>query len=323
MKTVPRNPLVTALVYDGLTSFEFFCAAEIFGLPRTGFPDDWYRFETVAAEPGPVRGKFGVQIIADAGLERLADAGTVVVPGWRYIDTPVPEDLVDALRTAHARGARLVSLCTGAFLLAATGLLDGRRATTHWMHTDELQRRHPRVQVDPDVLYIDEGQLLTAAGSAAGIDLCLHIVRGDHGAEVANRVARRLVVQPYRDGGQAQFIERPVPSRERDTLAPVLEHMNRHLHAELRIAELANRAAMSERTFMRRFKQSTGIAPAEWISLARVARARELLETTSLPMDRVAVDCGFGSATNLRHHFRRRLGITPVMYRNRFNRQSA
>ncbi|HEX6928069.1 MAG TPA: transcriptional regulator FtrA [Gammaproteobacteria bacterium] len=318
-----NNPLVASLVCDGISVFEFFCSAEIFGLPRPELGPDWYRFETVAAEPGPFHGNFGVQIVPDAGLERLADAGTVLVSGWKNIDAPVPEKLIEALRAAHARGARLVSVCSGSFVLAATGLLDGKRATTHWMHADALQRRYPKIKVDPDVLFVDEGQVLTSAGSAAGIDLCLHIVRRDHGAVIANHVARRLVVSPYRDGGQAQFIERPVPVRERDLLTQAMEHMQRHLDGGLRIAELASIAAMSERTFMRRFKQSTGMTPAEWISVARVDRARELLETTALPMDRIAVDCGFGSAANLRHHFRRRLGITPVMYRDRFNRQSA
>lgn len=316
-----ENPLVTALVYEGLCNFEFFSAAEIFGLARPELGPNWYRFETVG--DGPARGHFGTQVLPDAGLERILAAGTVLVSGWKSIDTPVPDTLIQLLRAAHDRGARLVSVCSGSFVLAATGLLDGKRATTHWMYADAFQQRFPNIEVDPDVLYVDEGQLLTSAGSAAGIDLCLHLVRRDHGAEIANHVARRLVVSPCRDGGQAQFIERPVPLREKDMLTPVLEHVRHHLDRELRIADLAGMAAMSERTFIRRFKQSTGMTPTDWISTARVDRARELLETTSLPIDQVAANSGLGSATNLRHHFRRTLGITPAAYRERFNQRRA
>src|SRR6185312_5704877 len=236
-RRTPPNPLVAALVYDGLCGFEFACAAEVFGLPRPELQPGWYRFETCAAERGPLRGQYGMRVTADAGLERLADAGTIIIPGWKGLDVPVPTRVLDALREAHARGARLLTICSGAFVLAATGLLDGRRATTHWRYADALQRRYPRIKVDPAVLYVDEGQLLTSAGSAAGLDLCLHLVRRDHGPDIANQVARRLVIPPHRDGGQAQFVERPVARREADPLSRVMDTMLRRLARPQPIAE--------------------------------------------------------------------------------------
>lgn len=314
----PFNPLAVALVYDGLCAFEFACAAEVFGLPRPELGPGWYRFETCAPQRRAVRGQYGMRITADGGLDRLATAGTVIVPGWSGVDTPVPAAVVDALRTAHARGARLLSICSGAFVLAATGLLDGRRATTHWRYADALRQRYPSVRADPDVLYIDEGQLLTSAGSAAGLDLCLHLVRRDHGADVANQVARRLVIPPHRDGGQAQFVERPIQKRERDALSPLLDIIRRRLDRPFPIAELARMASMSERTLIRRFKDATGTTPADWLTTVRVDRARELLESSSHSIDAIAEQTGLGSAITLRHHFRRKLGISPTAYRNRF-----
>jgi AraC family transcriptional activator FtrA len=263
-----------------------------------------------------------LRVVADGGLERLAGAGTIVIPGWKAIDAPVPPRVLDALRQAHARGARLVSICSGSFVLAATGLLDGRRATTHWRYAGTLQRMYPRIAVDPDVLYVDEGQVMTSAGSAAGLDLCLHLVRRDYGPDVANQVARRLVIPPHRDGGQAQFVERPVPKQAAGTLSKVIASMQRRLAEPQPVAELAALAAMSERSFMRRFKQATGATPADWLIAARVDRARELLEGTSMPVDAIADACGFGSATTLRHHFRRRLGTSPSAYKARFARDS-
>jgi AraC family transcriptional activator FtrA len=312
------NPLVAALVYDGLCGFEFACAAEVFGLPRPELEPDWYRFETCAAERGTLRAQHGLRVTADAGLERLVEAGTIIIPGWKGIDTPVPTRVRDALREAHARGARLLSICSGSFVLAATGLLDGRRATTHWRYADALQRMYPRVTVDPAVLYVDEGQILTSAGSAAGLDLCLHLVRRDHGPDIANQVARRLVIPPHRDGGQAQFVERPVPRREASALSKVIDTMQRRLARRQPVAELAAMAAMSERSFMRHFRAATGMSPASWLISARVDRARELLEGSALSIDAIAAECGFGSAITLRHHFRHKLGISPGAYRERF-----
>jgi AraC family transcriptional regulator, transcriptional activator FtrA len=318
------NPLVVALVYDGLCAFEFSCAAEVFGLSRPELGPDWYRFETCAAKSRSVRGQYGMRIQAAGGLDRLLAAGTIVIPGWEGVDVPVPPGVLDTLRQAHARGARLLSICSGAFVLAATGLLDGKRATTHWRYAEELRRRHPKVRVDPHVLYVDEGAVLTSAGSAAGLDLCLHLVRRDYGPAIANHVARRLVISPHRDGGQAQFLERPVDhrdrsSREREPLSALLDKIRRRLGEPLRIGELARLAAMSERTFMRRFRAATGLSPADWITRARVDRARELLESTTLPIDHIAERCGLGSPTTLRHHFRKKVGVSPADYRKRFS----
>ena len=313
------NPLVVVFVYDGLCAFEFSCAAEVFGLPRPELGPGWYRFETCAMNGRNIAGQYGLSMEVDGGLNRIAAAGTIIIPGWRGVGVPVPAPVIDALRTAHNRGARLLSICSGSVVLAATGLLDGKRATTHWRYADELQRLYPNIQVDPDVLYVDEGQILTSAGSAAGLDLCLHLVRRDYGAAVANQVARRLVIAPHRDGGQAQFLERPVDQRERGSLSALLDKMTRRLSERLRITELARLAAMSERTFMRRFRAATGMTPADWITRVRVDRARELLEGTELSIDQIAARAGLGTATTLRHHFRRKVGVSPLEYRRQFS----
>ena len=318
-----RNPLVVALVYDGLCAFEFSCAAEVFGLARPELGPDWYRFET-CSRGRSVSSQYGMRMRAANGLERLHAAGTIVIPGWQGIDVPVPQAILDALRGAHARGARLLSICSGAFVLAATGLLDGRRATTHWRYAEALQRRYPAICVDPNVLYVDEGSVLTSAGSAAGLDLCLHLVRRDYGSAIANQVARRLVIPPHRDGGQAQFLERPVEDRERKSgqpksLSVLLDKIRKRPGQPWRIGELARLAAMSERTFMRRFRAATGLSPADWVTRARVDAARELLENTALPIDHIAERCGLGTPTTLRHHFRKKVGVSPAQYRKRFS----
>jgi AraC family transcriptional activator FtrA len=321
------NPLVVAFVYDGLCAFEFSCAAEVFGLPRPEFGADWYRFETCSAKTGSVRGQYGMRMRADAPLHRLHSAGTIVIPGWAGVDVPVPQELCQALREAHARGARLLSICSGAFVLAASGLLDGKRASTHWRYADALQSRYPQIRVDADVLYVDEGGVLTSAGSAAGLDLCLHLVRKDYGSAIANHVARRLVIPPHRDGGQRQFLERPVARRAvgegedtgRDSMAALLDKIRRRLGEPWRIGGLARLAATSERTLMRRFRAATGLSPADWITRARVDRARELLESTAMPIELVAECCGLGSPTTLRHHFRKKVGVSPADYRRRFS----
>ncbi|WP_161805600.1 helix-turn-helix domain-containing protein [Frateuria defendens] len=233
--------------------------------------------------------------MAEQGLEALAKAGTVIVPSWRGVDAPPPPALLDALRAAHARGARLLSYCSGVFVLAATGLLDGRRATTHWRYAEALAARYPRIRVEPDVLYVDEGSLLTSAGSAAALDLSLHLIRRDYGPRAANLVARRVVVPAHRDGGQAQFIAAPLPERG-DTLGRLLDWMRRHLDQALPLEELAARANLSERTLMRRFHAATGCSPKQWLIRERVNRARELLESGTQGLDRVAERCGFGCA---------------------------
>jgi len=313
------NPLVVALTYDGLCAFEFACTAEIFGLPRPELGTGWYRFETCSLGGRQIRGQYGYRMSVDGGLERLDRAGTIMIPGWQGVDVPVPKPTVNALQRAHSRGARLLSICSGSFVLAAAGLLDGKRATTHWRYAEKLQRSYPHVRVDPDVLYVDEGQILTSAGSAAGLDLCLHLIRRDFGAEIANQVARRLVISPHRDGGQAQFLDRPVDRRERGPLSVVLERMRNRIRQPMSISEMAKWAAMSERTFMRRFHAATGMTPGEWITHQRIGLAKDLLERSRLGVDQVAARSGLGTAMTMRHHFRRHIGLSPAEYRKRFS----
>ena len=319
-----RNPLVVALVYDGLCAFEFSCAAEVFGLSRPELGPDWYRFETCSLKGASVSSQYGMRMKAANGLDRMTAAGTIVIPGWAGIEVPVPHAILEALRSAHARGARVMSICSGAFVLAATGLLDGRQATTHWRYAEALQRRFPKIGIDANVLYVDEGSILTSAGSAAGLDLCLHLVRRDYGSKVANQVARRLVIPPHREGGQAQFLERPVEDRarraeQRGSLAVLLDEIRKQPGKRWHIAELARLAAMSKRTFMRRFRAATGFSPADWVTRARVDAARELLENTTLSIDHIAEHCGLGTPTTLRHHFRKKVGLSPTQYRKGFS----
>ncbi|MFN6943142.1 MAG: transcriptional regulator FtrA, partial [Parvibaculum sp.] len=315
---------VVTLAYDGLCTFEFGVAVEVFGLARPEMGEDWYRHATAAIEPGPLRAAGGLTVSASGGLELLNEADLIVVPGWRGIDELVPVSLIEALRAAHAGGARLMSLCSGVAVLAATGLLDGRKATTHWRYSDRIAQRYPAIHLDPDVLYVDEGQILTAAGSAAGIDLCLHVVRRDFGADAANSAARRLVVPPHREGGQAQFIERPVPQeREGQRMGPLIDWIEANLQREVTLAEMAARAGMSSRTFQRRFRDLTGHSLGEFLMTRRLRHACDLLERgASLSLDDIAVASGFGTPATLRHHFRTRLQTSPAAYRARFG-QSA
>ncbi|MCZ8316597.1 transcriptional regulator FtrA [Phreatobacter sp.] len=317
------GPLVVAIAYDGLCTFEFAIAAEVFGLARPEMGASWYRFATAAADPGPLRAHGGLRVEVDGDLALLGEADLIVMPGWKGMDIPVPDRLRDALLAAHARGARLASICSGAFVLAATGLLDGKRAATHWRYADALRRTRPHVTVDASVLYVEEGRVLTSAGSAAGIDLMLHIVRSDFGAEAANSVARRLVMPAHRSGGQAQFVERPVPKRRDSRLAPLLDRMRGELQRRWTIRDMAREAALSERSFLRRFAEATGTSPGEWLAGARVDEARRLLEATTLPVEDVARLSGFGSTAALRHHFSRATALSPRDYRERFGHQAA
>ena len=270
-----ENPLVVAVAYDGLCTFEFGLVVEMFGLPRPEMGDDWYKFAVASIEVGELRATGGVRILADGGLDLFEQAGTIIMPGWRGVEHAVPEALTEALRRAHANGARILSICSGVFVLAAAGLLSGRRATTHWRYADLLAERYPDVAVEPNVLYVDEGSVLTSAGSAAGIDLCLHLIRRDFGTEAANKVARRLVVAPHREGGQAQFVERAVPPpHEGIRLSPLLERMRTELRQDFSIATLAKAAGMSPRTFLRRFEAATGTTPAKWLLSERLAKVR-------------------------------------------------
>ncbi|MBA2282762.1 MAG: helix-turn-helix domain-containing protein [Acidimicrobiia bacterium] len=322
-----RRHVVAAVAGAEVAAFELGVAHEVFGLDRSELVDPWYEFRLVATAGCPIAvTDGGYTIDTPWDLDALADADTIVVPAWKSHSTnPAPPALLAALRSAHARGARLLSVCSGAFLLAEAGLLDGRRAATHWMYTAELARRYPLIDVDPDVLYVDGGDgIYTSAGTAAGIDLCLHIVRLDHGAEVTNAVARRMVVPAHRDGGQAQFVAAPVPDRpDDDTLAPTLDWAVAHLDLPLTVEDLARRALMSPRTFARRFRMATGTTPLQWLLRQRIGHAQQLLEVTELPVEIVATRCGFGSATALRVHFKRLTGTTPQHYRRTFRREAA
>jgi AraC family transcriptional regulator, transcriptional activator FtrA len=309
---------VVCIAYDGWTLFEAGIAAEVFGAARPELGRPLYRFRVARAEPGALRAAGGLRIEVDGGLHLLRRAGLVIVPGWRDVHEQPPEQLLRALRRAHSRGAQLMSICSGAFVLAATGLLDGRAATTHWRYAEAFRRRFPAVLLQPDVLYVDHGDVLTSAGSAAGIDACLHVVRRDHGPQVANLVARTMVTPPQRDATQAQFVPRPVPAEAGHGIAPVLDWARLHLARPIRVAELAGRAAMSQRTFLRRFSDQVGMTPAEWLRRERVAAAQELLESTPERIEQVAARVGFGSAAALRAAFGDIVGAPPSSYRKLF-----
>jgi len=305
---------VVGLIAGEVVAFDLAIPAQVFGREREHYA--W----TVCAPGGPcaVPTETGFDVVVPAGLDALAHADTVVVPGIGDRAWPIGEDALDALRAAAARGARVASICTGAFVLAAAGLLDGRRATTHWQYAERLQRAFPAVDVDPDVLFVDEGDVCTSAGVAAGIDLCLHLVRRDHGAEVANAVARRIVVAAHREGGQAQFVERPLPAEPGTGLAATRAWMLERLDAPLTVPDLARHAGYSPRSFARRFVAETGTTPLQWLIARRVVEAQRLLEGTDLGVDEVAARAGFGTAPALRKHFARALGTSPAAYRRAF-----
>jgi AraC family transcriptional activator FtrA len=310
--------LVVALAYDRLCTFEFGCTVELFALERPELDVDWYAFAVCAVEPGPIRAAGGITISASHDLSLLERADTIVIPGWRDADEAPPDALLDRLRAAHARGARLCSICSGVFVLAAAGLLDGQRATTHWRYTEQLKQRYPAIDVLPGDLYVDSGQLITSAGSAAGLDMLLHLVRRDYGARVGNLVAQRLVVAPHREGGQAQYLPRPMAHDERGRLTRLMDWVRAHPEERHTVASMAERAAMSARTLQRQFQDATGFGPVEWVARERVALVKDLLETTDLPLAQLAQRAGFGSEESLRHHFRRVAATSPGAYRRRF-----
>ncbi|NOW48916.1 AraC family transcriptional activator FtrA [Novosphingobium sp. SG751A] len=316
----PQSPLVVALLYDGLCTFEFGIVAEVFGLFRPEMGPDWYRFASAAIEAGPLRAHGGFSILPTGGLDLLEQADMVIVPGWKGAEAPVPEELVAQLRRVHARGGRLASICSGAFVLAATGLLDGKKATTHWRYAEILRQHYPAITVDEASLYHGEDNIFTSAGSAAGIDLMIEIVRQDYGPDAANSVARRIVMPAHRSGGQAQFLERPVRTRPDTEISPLLDLMRQDIHRPWTIALMARQAAMSRRTFERRFIEATGQGPGEWLAAERVEAAKDILIRTQRPMEEIAAAVGFGSAHALRHHFRARLSLSPSEYRREFGR---
>ncbi|MGI3779358.1 MAG: helix-turn-helix domain-containing protein [Janthinobacterium lividum] len=306
-------------VLNGMPLFEIGVVGEVFGMPRPDLLVRPYTVQVCTVGPGPIRTQGAqVTIVGGAGLDEICSAETVVVPALPSHDAVVPPDLVEALRVASRGGARIAAVCTGAFALAAAGLLDGRRATTHWMYTDGLAARFPAVEVDPSVLYIIDGPVATSAGTAAGIDLCLELVRLDHGTAVAAEVARRLIVPPHRQGGQAQYVSTPVPNAAGSALAPLLDWARSRLDRALTLGLLAREAGMTTRTLTRRFTAELGMAPLQWLTSERVRRAQQLLENTSLSVEQVAQQSGLGSAGNLRIHFVRQAGITPSAYRTAF-----
>lgn len=310
---------VAVIVQDGFAPFEFGVACEAFGLDRSadGVPN--FDFRIVTPDPGAVASKMPFSINIENDLSFAYEADLVVVSPttpeyWAHVD----ERVLDVIRHAVAREAWVLSVCSGSFLLAAAGVLDGRRATTHWMYAQRMAEMYPLVDVDPDVLYVQDGRIITSAGTAAGLDACLHLLRQELGAEMTNTIARRMVVPPQRDGGQAQFIDKPLPVAASMSLAPVSDWMLQNLRADLSVDQLAARAHMSPRTFARRFKADFGATPAAWLSRQRILHAQRLLEKTDLGLDRIAYESGFGSAAVLRQNFARTLGLTPTAYRARF-----
>jgi AraC family transcriptional activator FtrA len=314
---------VAAVLIDGVAPFEFGVVCDVFGIDRTDDGVPPFEFRVCGERPGePLRTSVSAQLIPEFGLDALDDADLITVPaaGIREVYPPA---VLDALRRAAARGATLLSVCTGAFVLGAAGLLDGRRCTTHWRYAEEFALRFPDAQLDPDVLYVDDGNIVTSAGTAAGIDACLHLVRRELGSRPAAAVARRMVVAPHREGGQRQFVELPIPECTGDSLQPVLSWMLDHLSTEHTVADLARRARMSDRTFARRFVAETGTTPHRWLSMQRVLLARQLLEDTHFGIDEIAERSGFGSAALLRHHFHRVVGVAPKDYRRTFAQRPA
>jgi transcriptional regulator GlxA family with amidase domain len=310
---------VAVPVLDGVFAFELGVLCEVFGLDR---PDEpllpTFTFDLCTDSPGPVRTKSGFDLVVQHDFSRLDDADLIAVPAISR-ESPPPPALLAALRRAVDRGAQVMSVCSGAFILGEAGVLDGRDCTTHWTYTAELQRRFPQARVNPDVLYVDSDGVLTSAGTAAGIDASLYLVRREFGTNVANRMARRMVTPPHREGGQRQYVDQPVPC-EVDTLSETLEWMLAHLAEEMTVDQLAARAHLSPRTFARRFRAETGTTPLQWLTDQRILHARRLLEDTAQPVEVVADLVGFGSASVLRHHFTRRVGTTPQSYRRTFAR---
>jgi transcriptional regulator GlxA family with amidase domain len=315
--------VVAAVVGEGALTFDLAVPSEVFGLDRSDIVRPWYEFRLVSVDPTPIRTNTGFTIGTPYGLPDLAGADTVIVPGWSDPDRRPSAELVEALRAAHARGARVVSLCTGAFVLADAGLLRGRRATTHWMYAERLRARAPEATVDDRVLYVHDDGVFTSAGTAAGIDLCVHLVRLDHGTAVANTVARRIVMPPFREGGQAQYVEQPLGVVREQPLAALLDWARTRLGQGVDVRALAQHAHLSPRSLRRRFADILGVAPEEWLRRERVRLAQQLLETTDQPVERIAATAGFPSPAAMRGQFVARLMVSPTGYRRTFRQQPA
>ncbi|WLS46060.1 DJ-1/PfpI family protein [Micromonospora profundi] len=318
-----RPHRIAVLALDQVVGLDLGTPAQVFSTAWGA--DDTSRYDVRVCTPGglPVRSTAGFQVLPDHGLELLETADTVIVPGIHagtaLTDGSIQPEVTEALRSAYDRGARVMSICTGAFVLAAAGLLDGRRATTHWAYAQRFRRLHSRVDLDPAVLFIVDDRVLTSAGVAAGIDLCLHVIRLDHGSEAANRVARRCVMPPWRDGGQAQYIEQPVPKVTDTSTANTREWVRQRLHEPIALRDLAEHARMSVRTFTRRFRSETGLSPAQWLLQQRTDHARLLLETTDLTVDQIAHRSGFNTTAALRQQLHQRIGVSPTTYRRTFH----
>lgn len=313
-----KKHLVVALAYDQLCTFEFGCTVELFALARPELGVQWYEFAVCAAEQGPIRAAGGITLAAPYSLDLLDRADTIVIPGWRDADEAPPPALLDKIRAAYERGARLCTICSGVFILAAAGILAGKRVTTHWRYAERLAQRYPELEVEADALYVDQGQIITSAGSAAGLDMLLHLVRRDYGAKVGNMVAQRLVIAPHREGGQAQFVPRPMPQDEAGRLSRLMDWLRARPAEAHTVASMAQQALMSPRTLQRQFVEATGLGPIAWLIRERVAFARELLENPAMPLTQVAELAGFGSEESLRRHFRLQVGTSPGAYRKRF-----
>lgn len=316
--------LVAVAVTDAVPMFELAVPYEVFGIDRSDIVEPWYELRLCAAEPGPLRTTAGLRVHTRYGVEDLLGADTVLVPACsRATQVDPPAALVQAVRTAHRAGSRIVSICTGAYVLGAAGLLDGRRATTHWMNCLDFAGRFPRTEVDPTALYVDDGEIVTSAGTASAIDLCLHLVRRDHGAAVAAEVARRMVVPPHREGRQTQVPRIVARGGSAGGLGPALEWARQRLQQPLTVADLAGQAHLSSRTFARRFRDTLGTTPLQWLLEQRVRLAQELLETSDEPVEWIAHRTGFGDAANLRRHFSRVAGVSPRTYRHVFRYRAA
>lgn len=313
---------IVCVTLPGMAPFEFGVICEVFGIDRSDQGGPKFDFHVTTAEPGAVRTKMGFEIVVHEDLSAAADADLIAIPAYEA-GTAIHPDILQVVRDAEARGAWILSVCSGAFVLGKAGVLNGRRSTTHWMYTDDLARLYPETEVDPDVLFVEDNRVVTGAGTAAGIDAALHIVRKELGAAAANIIARRMVVPPQRDGGQSQFIQAPVVDYQSDSFAAVTEWMLQNLDQELTVDQLAHKSLMSPRTFARRFRAELGTTPTAWLNRQRLLRAQQLLEETDRSLEMIASDTGFGGAAVMRHHFVKVLQTTPTAYRRAFGSRRA